>query len=318
MKLGDIYQLSVQLGIEADPRGEEEVDKLLARTKEQYDEMKEDEKEYFDSDKLWNPYSDTRILFGDPDTEVGKALVGIDIEVSEVILAEILMQKGESIDLIIAHHPEGKALAELFEVMKLQADLWERHGVPINVGEALLDKRISEVKRRFMPINHQRAIDAAKIFGIPFMCIHTAADNNVAKHLQNFLDEKKPYLVKDVVSALLEQPEYKMAKMEGAGPTVIQGKEDARCGKVVVDMTGGTEGPSEMMEKLSIAGVGTLVEMHAAEKIREEAEKHKINIIIAGHIASDVIGLNLILDKVEARGVEFITCSGVTRVKRSA
>lgn len=317
MKIEEIYRLAVKMGIEADPRGKKDVQIALDRTKVQFEEMKDEEKEYFDHEKFWNPYSDTRVLYGSYDTEVKRAMVGVDVEVSELVLADHLRSKGEKIDLIIAHHPEGKALAELSEVMSLQADLWERHGVPINVGEALLDKRIGEVKRNFLPINHQRAIDAARLLDFPFMCIHTAADNNVAKYLQKYIDDKKPYLVKDVIKVLLEQPEYKKAKKEGAGPTIIQGKEEARCGKVVVDMTGGTEGPSEMMEKLSLAGVGTLIQMHAAEKIREEAEKSKINMIIAGHIASDVIGLNLILDKLEKRGMEFLTFSGVTRVKRS-
>lgn len=316
MRLQDIYELAVKMGIDADPRGRQEVERALARTKEKFDDLKDDEKEYFDTDKLWNPYADSRILIGSPETEVKRVLTGVDIEVGEVLLADRLRDKGEKIDAIIAHHPEGKALAELYEVMGVQADLWHKHGVPINVGEALLDKRMGEVKRGFMPVNHQRAIDAAGLLGIPLMSMHTVADNNVAKYLQDKLDKAKPYLIKDVMKLLLEEPEYKLAKKQGAGPTVIQGREDGRCGKVVVDMTGGTEGPKEMLEKLSQAGVGTLVEMHAAEKIREEAEKHSVNIIIAGHIASDVIGLNIIFDELEKKGVEFVTCSGATRFKR--
>ena len=43
-----------------------------------------------------NPYADTRILYGDPDTEVSSILVGIDLEVGEVLLADRLREKGQS------------------------------------------------------------------------------------------------------------------------------------------------------------------------------------------------------------------------------
>jgi hypothetical protein len=39
-------------------------------------------------------------------------------------------------------------------------------------------------------------------------------------------------------------------------------------------------------------------------------------VVIAGHIASDSLGLNLFLDNVEARGVKIEAFSGFTRVAR--
>jgi hypothetical protein len=57
--------------------------------------------------------------------------------------------------------------------------------------------------------------------------------------------------------------------------------------------------------------------MHIREEDRREAVKHYINIVIAGHIASDSLGMNLILDKLEERGVEIIPCSGLIRESRA-
>jgi len=51
---------------------------------------------------------------------------------------------------------------------------------------------MKEVERRLMPVNHTRAVDAARLFNIPFMCLHTPADNMVATYLQNFLMKKSP------------------------------------------------------------------------------------------------------------------------------
>ncbi len=322
MKLKEIYELAIKIGMEADPRGKEEVKKVLSRAKENFEKMKEDEKEFFDTEKLANPYSDTRILYGDPGKEIKGIMVGIDMEAPEIILADRLNEKGEKIDLILAHHPEGKSLANLPDVMAMQADLWGKQGVPINIGDVLIDKRMKEVFRSIMPVNHQRAVDAARLLDIVFMNVHTPADNLVTSYLQRLLDEKKPYTVSDIVSELKKIPEYKSAAKNGVGPTVLVGNGSKRAGKIVVDMTGGTEGPEEVMEKLANAGVGTLVGMHMSDKLREKAETHHINVVIAGHIASDTIGLNLYLDELEKTekerkgSLKIIACSGFERVSR--
>lgn len=316
MRLIDIYEKFIRLGKENDPRSFVEVEKNLARTVKQYEELKEKDKKYFDVESLKNPYADTRILNGDSEVEVKRILAGIDMEVQEILLADRLREKGEKIDLILSHHPEGKALVALHKVMSLQEDVLAQLGVPINVAEGILASRISEVERGLMPLNHNRSVDAARLLNFPFMCVHTPADNMVNTYLSNLFEEKKPETVEDVVNLLLEIPEYQEAKKIGAGPKVFLGQEKNRAGKIFVDMTGGTSGSEDAFAKLAIAGVGTIVGMHMGEKHRKEAEKNHINVIIAGHMASDSLGVNLLLDVLEKEGIEIITCSGLIRVKR--
>lgn len=316
MKFSEMLEIAVNKGIENDPRGAEEIDKQLKKLKEKFEKMSDEEKEYFDIESLENPYTDTRILLGDRDLEVNRILTGIDLEVGEVLLADSLTKSGKKIDALVSHHPEGGGLVNLHQVMYLQADVWHKFGVPINVGDSLIGKRAQEVYRRFLPINHERTLDAARLLGFGFMSIHTAADNCVTTFLQRKIDEEKPETVKEVIDLLLTIPEYKHSKKLGAGPVVIVGSENRRAGKVMVDMTGGTEGPKEAVEKLGQAGVGTIVCMHMVDEIREVAEKNHVNVIIAGHIASDSIGLNLILDEYEKRGVDIIPTSGLIRVSR--
>ncbi len=316
MRIGEIYELAVKMGIEKDPRGREEVRRVLKRAREKFDALPEKEKELFDQESLKNPFSDTRILLGDPGAKVRSVLVGIDMEVGEVLLADRLRSGGRPVDLIISHHPEGKALAALNEVMSLQADLWHSHGVPVNVGDALIGKRMAEIQRAFLPRNHQRALDAARLLGIPFMCIHTPSDNQVNAFLADFFARRRPRLLKDVVDLLLTIPEYRAASLNRNGPVVIAGSPESRAGRIMVDMTGGTEGPQQVLERLSQAGVGTVVCMHYSEKHREEAEKHQLNVVVAGHISSDSLGLNIILDELEKKGVEIIPTSGLIRVSR--
>lgn len=315
MKIKDIYTKAVQRGIEFDPRGKTEVEFELTRAKKDFDELKEADKKKFDKESLTNPYADTRILYGDLDKEIKDVLVGIDMEVGEVLLADRLRSNGKPIDLIISHHPEGRAMAALYEVMDMQSGILLKYGVPINIAEDIMAERIHEVERRLLPANHTRAIDAAKLLDIPFMCIHTPSDNAVTNYLQNIFDEKEPNRVSDIVDILKDIPEYKDAMAEKAGPKVVVGSDKRKAGKVFVDMTGGTGGSKNVYEKLSQAGIGTIVGMHIGEEHRKEAEKHHVNVVIAGHMSSDNLGMNLLLDDI-LKGVEVTATSGFRRFSR--
>lgn len=317
MKLKDIYSLAISAGMNADPRGKAAAEKDLQKAKKRLEKLEDKRKDIFDSETLTNPYSDTRVLFGTLDTEISTIFSGIDIEISELLLADRLNEKGKKIDLVLAHHPEGYALAGMHDVMHLQEGVLEEMGVPINVAESLLSPRISEVKRMLMPINHSRTVDAARILNIPLMCVHTPADNLVTKYLTRYFAEKEPDTIDDVIDLLMEIPEYRNAAKLKAGPTIVQGSGKGSVGKVFVDMTGGTSGADDAYEKLAIAGVGTIVGMHIGEKHRKNAEKFHINVVIAGHMASDSLGINLFLDKLETKGIKIIPGSGLDRVSRN-
>jgi putative NIF3 family GTP cyclohydrolase 1 type 2 len=319
LKLQEFFTVAVQSGIDADPRGRAIVEHELSDARSSYEELKPDDKAGFDAEKFENPYADSRILHGLPDREIKKILVGIDIETPELLLADRLNEKGAGIDLVVAHHPEGRAFANFYEVMKMQADILNRFGVPINVAENLLKDRMKEVERRLMPVNHTRPVDAARLLDIPFVCLHTPADNMVAAYLQDLFDRGKPERLRDVMALLKKMPEYQEAIKNNAGPKILLGSGDQRCGKVFVDMTGGTEGSKDSMARLSQAGVGTIVGMHLTDDHRKEAEKHHIHVVIAGHISSDTLGVNLLLDKIESRGsLQVVECSGFKRIKRPA
>ncbi|NLC37679.1 MAG: NGG1p interacting factor NIF3 [Clostridia bacterium] len=241
MKLKEIYRLAIEQGIKHDPRGQEKVKELLQKIKEKFEELKEEEKADFDLEQLENPYSDTRILCGDEELEVKRILAGIDIEVGEILLADRL----GGFDLVLAHHPEGKALAALAEVMHLQEDLLEKYGVPINVAEGILSARITEVKRSLLPLNHEKVVDAARLLNLALMCVHTPADNMVSSFLDNLFTEEKPRTVGDLVKILKKIPECAHAVQLNNGPEVISGNKERRCGKIFVDMTGGASGSED-------------------------------------------------------------------------
>lgn len=317
MKLRDLYLKAVEIGIRADLRGEEEVQQILREEKERYEKLTDKEKEFYDRDRLFNPYADSRLLIGDSEKEIKTVLCGIDMEVAEILLAYILNRdQGRQIDLVMAHHPEGRALVQLHEVMALQVDLLIAAGVTPSVAEQLMEKRIKEIERRLLPVNHSRTVDVARILNLPLLCLHTPADNCVTRYLTDLFEEKKPGHLKDVVDILEEIPEYRRARQEGLGPKILAGSEKSRAGRIYVDMTGGTEGSRDIFEKQAAAGVSTIVCMHLSEESLEKAKKANLNVVVAGHISSDTLGLNILLDRLEQQTGEKLEIIGVSGFER--
>lgn len=316
MKLREIYRHCVDTGMAEDGRTRERLERVMAEAGEAYEKLPEDEQVFFDTERFTNPYADTRLVLGDPEMEVRGILTGVDMQVGEVLLADRLRERGRPIDLILAHHPEGPGYANLDEVMHMQADLWHAQGVRIGAADELIAPHAEWVRRRILPVNHYQAIDAARLLDFAYMSCHTPADNCVCGYVQRYLDERSPATLRDVVRSLREIPEYADAARKGYGPQIVQGAEGTRTGRILVDMTGGTEGPADALNRLCEAGVDTLVGMHYSEEHRKRAEEIKLSLVVAGHISSDALGMNLILDAIEARGVEVICTSGMVRVSR--
>jgi putative NIF3 family GTP cyclohydrolase 1 type 2 len=318
MKIQDIQNLSIKMGIAVDFRGQAGVAKFLENKKKKFSSLPEDLKEEFDKEELGNPYLDSRVYNIADDKEIKKVLVGIDIGVAEILMAKEL----GDIDLVISHHPIGKGLAQLADVMSLQCDVLNFYGVPINIAEGLMRERISEVARGVNASNHQRTVDSAKILKVNLMNSHTPCDNLAAKFLKNILDnlpeEKKPETVGELINILKSIPEYKEAIKIGVGPKIFVGSAENRCGKIALsEITGGTEGSPKLYEKIAQAGIGTVVGMHISEEHKKEAESAHLNVVIAGHISSDSLGVNLLMDELEKNGIEIISCSGFTRFSRA-
>jgi len=316
--LQEIYELAVKMGIDADPRGVSGVKKYLASQKKAYEELSKAKKDIFDRESFENPYSDTRILFGDLNKKVNKVMAGIDSNGAEALLVDRLNERGAGIDLLIAHHPAGHALASLHEVMDIQVDTFASYGVPENVAYSLLRETMGFVKRRFGPLNHSQAVDTARLLDVPLLVLHTVWDNIGDAFMKKYIAAKKFDNVGEVLDAISEIPEFKEAILGKAGPSIVCGSEKARTGKIAVSFTGGTNPSKELYIELAKAGVGTLVEMHIPEESVQELKKAHINAIDVGHMAADSIGANIFLDALEARGVEVVPVSGLIRIKRSA
>ncbi len=319
MKLKKLFQRAVEIGMEADPRGSKAVQKLLKKETERGKKLEGKEKELFDVERTWNPYSDTRIINGTGDEDVKNLMVGIDIETQEVLLADRLRERGTKIDCLMIHHPEGRALADLEKVMPIQIDVLAQVGVPMNHAEAQLRPRMDKVWRAIHADNLFRTERTAELLGFPAFCCHTVTDNLVWRFMEEKIC-KRPYDdLGEILTALLDIPEYAHFAKKGNPPIIVHGSKSGRPGKVAAtEFTGGTNGPEEFLEAQSRAGLGTILSMHVTEKTLEEAKKHHVNLIQCSHMASDSIGINLLLDRLsrEEKRLQTLETSGFVRVKR--
>ncbi|HOX97051.1 MAG TPA: NGG1p interacting factor NIF3 [bacterium] len=316
MNLKELHQLGVKLGMKADLRGEAKVKKLLARKNKMYNDLPKSKQEKFDKTFLTNPYPDSLIL-NDTGKALKKIFVGIDIDVGDLLLARDL-----GADTVISHHPHGKGLLYLDSVMELQVDVLAHYGVPINIAQSLLKPRMSEVARSVRSRNMHRVADAAKLLNLNFVCLHTVCDNLVARYLYDLVEKNKKKLeyVSDVLELFAAVPEYRIGEDEyGFKLQLFAGSKQNYCGRVALtEITGGTEGSEKIYQYCAMAGIGTIVGMHMSEKHRDAAQAANVNSIIAEHMPSDSVGVNLFLDEVKKadKKLEIIPASGLIYYSR--
>lgn len=242
-----------------------------------------------------------------PGSNIKKILMGVDMDTAELMLAKQL-----GYDCVVSHHPRNTNV-DMLDVLNDHIFKLEALGVPRNKSQKLLAERKDELSYNQHVSNSRRSESAAKLLNMPFMCIHTPADLIGEAIVQKFLDEKfkdKPdTTVQEVAEALAEIGEYKNSSRK---PVVRVGTKDSYAGKIYVLMSGLT-GPGPKINKAYFeAGVGTLVKMHIPEKDVKELKEQGIgNVIVAGHMSSDSLGLNKLAEVWAQQGVETTMMSGI-------
>ena len=238
---------------------------------------------------------------------VKKALVGVDMDTAELLLAKEL-----GYDCVVSHHPKNTN-PELLDVMDAHILRLEKLGVPRNKSQKALAPRKDELSYHFHVANSRRSESAAKLLDMPYISLHTPADVIGEAMVQKFLDEKfadKPDTkLGDIVEALEEVGEYKNSARK---PVIRVGAKDSYAGKIYVLMAGFTGPGAPILKQYFEGGVGTLILMHIPEKDVKELKEHNTgNVIVAGHMSSDSLGINKIADKWRELGVEVTVMSGV-------
>src|SRR3989338_8600623 len=319
MKLQKLFDIAVECGIAADPRSKAAIQKSLKQVEERHKRIEGKEREHIDHEAKKNPYLDSRILHGTGKEEVRHLMIGIDIETPEILLAQELRRQGKKIDCIMVHHPEGRALADLEKVMHVQIDILTKCGVPENRAEGVLRPRMDKIWRSIHADNLFRVERAAELLDIPLFGCHTIAHNMAWSFMEKEICRKSFDTVGEIMDALLDIPEYAIYAKKGNPPILVNGRKESRPGKIfATEFTGGTNGPEELIKLQAEAGVGTILSMHATEKTLDAARDLHVNIIQCSHMASDALGVNLLIDEWQKKGakLEILPISGFVRVER--
>ncbi|KPU45751.1 NIF3 (NGG1p interacting factor 3) [Oxobacter pfennigii] len=240
---------------------------------------------------------------------IKKVVIGVDMEGPELLLAKELGS-----DLVISHHPKtGSPYINFHNVMYRQIDKMVEVGVPINKAQKALKDRIAKIERGQHPGNYDRVASFARQMSMPYMNIHLPIDIITENFLQNYLDEGLKDLYRPTLSSVLDLlkqiPEYKNAVTM---PAIRAGSTDDYCGKVLVLMAGGTNGGDKVFKAYFDAGIGTIVCMHMPDDVRQAVIEQNIgNVIVAGHMSSDSIGLNIFSKELENKGLSVIKIGGI-------
>jgi len=309
MKLSEFYRMGIEVGKTYDPRHNGSVEKWLANVRRVYDSLDEGQQAAFDRDSLWNPYLDSRVVCGDEegrDPDFKKVMVTLEQPPVVVVM-------DYKPDLLLSHHPEGRACTGLHQVLYMQVGIWKRHGVKIDaIDDFAVEnslRRLYELAARDLREGDLGEItedwtDIYRYFGKPWIIMHTAADNCATTYLQHLVDSKTPESLADVVTLLNEIPEYRQGNAELIGPRIVTGRPKNKAGKIVVDMTGGYQGPEEIFTSFADSGIRTILCMHVTRSWYDAAADHHVQIVCAGHAPSDNLGMNLLIDDAMPEDVE--------------
>jgi len=245
-----------------------------------------------------------------PGEKVTRILMGVDMDTPELLLAKEL-----GYDCVVSHHPRNTQ-QDMSKMMDKHIFNLEKLGIPRNKSQKALAARKEELTYHFHVANSRRSESAAKLMNMPYISLHTPCDDISEAIVQKFIDEKfadKPETtLGDITEALEEIGEYKNSLRK---PVIRVGAKDSYAGKIYVLMSGFTGPGAPILKQYFEGGVGTLVMMHILEKDAKELKEHGVgNVIIAGHMSSDSLGMNKVADKWREMGVEVTMISGVVEV----
>jgi hypothetical protein len=201
----------------------------------------------------------------------------------------------------------------MLKVMDTHILRLEKLGIPRNRSQKALAKKTGELSYGQHVSNSRRSESAAKLMNMPYLSLHTPADiigeAIVQKHMDDNFADKPDTKVGDIIKVLEEIGEYKNSARK---PVVRVGSKDSYAGKIYVLMAGLTGPGSAILKQYFEGGVGTLVLMHIPEKDVKDLKEHNYgNVVVAGHMSSDSLGMNKIADKWRELGVEVTMMSGV-------
>lgn len=243
-------------------------------------------------------------------TELKRVMFGIDIGAAELLLARDL-----GCDGVIAHHPAGGTARLNFpEVLTRHVELMVEHGVPTPAARDAIQAMLTRSLLSSQTANFDHVPSVARLLEMPFLNVHLPLDEvgrrmmveTIDAHLEKL--DRSP-IVQDAIDALKTMPEFAEAQTRIMVPV---GAVDRPLGRIAVVHGAGTNGGYPVARAYFDAGINTVLYIHiAADQAQRLRDETSGNLIVSGHIASDMVGINPFVAKLEENGVEVIRMSGL-------
>ena len=249
--------------------------------------------------------SDSKIYV--PGRDIQRVIFSIDPDPSLFFLAREM-----NYDLVISHHYTS-ACIDAWKVFLKHVDQMVNAGIPREEAEKAVKDKLLALKITGHARNYDLVDSIARALKVPFMNIHNPLDEIGRRIMQETIDKhikgKDKVLVRDVIDALYTLREFKAAETR---ILLGVGREDNSVSKVIVSHGALTNGGYEVARTYFKYGINTVVYIHISpsDLIRLRRENMG-NLIISGHIASDSVGINPFLDKLEKEGLEVLRIGGV-------
>ena len=246
-----------------------------------------------------------------PGKEIGRVLIGIDIDGSEVILAHNL-----GYDLAISHHPMGdEALLDFHHVLERHVEQMVAAGVPERLAKNVISDTIRSRRILDSIRNYDRASSIARLLDMPYMNIHTPLDEIGRRRMSEAASQlDKQDTVNDLIILFQDHfAEFRNAKTK---IEVMVGRQENHLGRTVISHAAGTNGGYPVAKAYFDHGVDTVVYIHCRpdsdlKRLQQEYQGTMKNLIVTGHIASDSLGINPFINRLEECGLEVTPISGI-------
>lgn len=245
-----------------------------------------------------------------PGTGLKSAMFGVDIDSGELALAKQL-----GFDVVIAHHPSGGSTWAGFPaVLERHAKIMVDAGVPPGEAQAAVEALKEEHGPRTHLLNYDRLPSVARMLAMPFMNIHAPADE-VGRRLMHETIAKAvgpQARIGDAVGALNALPEF----AHSPHPIVARmGSFEAPLGRWAFVHGAGTNGGFPVASALFHAGIDTVFYIHIdpahLKKIKEEFRARSKSLVVTGHMASDSVGINVLIGRLRREGLVVTPMGGV-------
>ncbi|MFX0013113.1 MAG: hypothetical protein ACFFB2_04735 [Promethearchaeota archaeon] len=246
-----------------------------------------------------------------PGEGISKVLYGIDIGATELLYA-----KKHEYDAVIAHHPVG--VVNQFKVFYRHMEQLVSKGVPKEIAQKVVDKKILGLKFGIHAHNYEMIPSFARLIGIPFLNIHCPSDELgrrlITTSIKELVEKKENPLLSEVKAHLESSfPEFREAQ------TVIEiakGNGDSPLGNWIFSHGALTNGGFKIAECYFQHDVDTVIYIHIAPaELFQILNLNSGQLLITGHLASDSIGINPFLDRLEENGIQITAIGGLIRSK---